>query len=217
VLSPAFAEDDYPPKAIKELEVYRETDPKGSQEGPVVVVEQGMDDRRLRPQLLELKTVRTERIYSKTSPGEIKLNLTPMLGGTFYAKESYTSLQNSYTLALVVGVPVEEQWNVEIEGVVSENRLQRYYGSGYATTEYGMGSNIQFNPLKGIFRPYLGSGLMGLYSNEEAWVPAWQGNLGSDVFVSDSVGLGLRGSYVVPVLADHSSFYRLLGTIALRI
>jgi len=166
--------------------------------------------------------------------------IIPMIGGTGYSGRWNDHISNTYSLGLALEVAMSSVVALEAEGSFGKHSIS-YSSLRHDFQQYGVGGNIKLYPVKSaLISPYLGLGLMGIYYEDmmrypfryNRWVGAPQALAGVDVNVNEGLALGVRGSYLVPLLnrpatADNgifsypgyeeaaaidSSFVRVMGT-----
>lgn len=174
-----------------------------------------------------------------------RASLTPMIGGTGYATRWNEHIGNSYTFGLALDVPLNGYLSAEIEGSYGRFDIS-YLSLIHNFNQYTMGGSLKVSPLAHkIFHPYAGAGMLavdydnmlgfhdGIYGPYNQWIGSLQGFLGCDASVTQELALGIRGSYVIPVInrpttldngyssapgyeeaaAINTSFYRVMGTV----
>jgi len=176
----------------------------------------------------------------------VGVTLTPMIGGSGYVGEWGNHIQNSYQFGLAVDMPLGIV-SVEAEGGhgrygIAYSHFKHYFN------QYNVGANLKAVIVRsGIVHPYVGAGLMGLYYanmnrgpqysylSYNHWLGSGQVLFGAEVEVASDIAVGIRGSYVVPLInrphtadngvyslpyfeeaaAINTSTYRIMGTVSI--
>lgn len=186
-----------------------------------------------------------ERVYDRYS----RLSLTPMVGGSWYATNWNDHIGNNYTFGLALEIPMNPYLAFEIESGYAKYNISYGYAPGYPPythffNQYLIGGNLKAYLTRTDFRPFVGGGIMGVcyegMSRGPSMPVAYSQCIGSaqllagaEYVASDSVAIGIRGAYLIPMFnrpytmsnaytsapgfeeagAINTSFYKLMATL----
>jgi opacity protein-like surface antigen len=152
----------------------------------------------------------------RSEPTATHVALIPMVGGSDYKGAWGDHITHSYSLGLALEVPSSSNLAFEIEGAYNRFNTQYLQLSSFARpyshdfNQYTIGGNAKLYIVRSQINPYIGAGAAALiYENMDHGNPftkynqtigAGQLMAGADVNVSEQVAVGLRGTYLVPVL-----------------
>lgn len=175
---------------------------------------------------------------------QLPTSLSPVVGFSAYNGAWQSHISNSYSLGLILELPVSESFSVEAEGGHGKYNVS-YNSQGHNFNQYNLGGNAKFYLSQKKLRPYVGAGFSGIYyenlyrtigdpaSRYNRWIGAGSLIGGADLQVANSMSVGLRAEWLVPVVnrpqtASNSgitaqgyedasmvntSFYRILGAV----
>lgn len=180
-----------------------------------------------------------------SSPSHISssgIAIIPMFGASTYSGRWSNHIGNAYTIGIALEVPVSERFSMELEGSRAESNVT-YSSFMHDFNQYTLGGNGKFylNNSQNSIRPYLGAGILGVYFENmrsqwmtyHHWLGAGELLAGSDVRITDTLSLGARGAWIVPLFnrpqtldngyqslppyeengAINTSFFKLMGTM----
>lgn len=143
-----------------------------------------------------------------------RVSLIPMVGGSMYATRWNDHIGNSYTFGLAVDVPVSPLVSAEIEGGYARYNISYSYNPAYVYNhdfdQFLLGVNTKIYLIRGVFRPYIGGGLTGVYYDNmthgpyypgrySQWIGMGQLLTGADISLSDDIAIGARGAWLIPM------------------
>ncbi|GEM_PF-2823056 len=187
------------------------------------------------------------------------IRLTPMVGAGDYVGRWSINTKNNISFGLATEFQTSSFVALELEGGYSNYSLA--YTSlaepsmGYLAPrlmahnfdQFSLGGNLKVYLSQGTFRPYVGGGLFGVYySGMQQRMPgdyirqynellgSAQAIAGADVSIAKSTAIGIRGSWMVPVIDRpmtrdagmnaapgfeeaglmNASYYKLMGTVS---
>ncbi len=159
----------------------------------------------------------TSQIKAPSAAGST--TLTPLLGGSQFQGPWSVNVRNQYTFGLALDIPVTKYLSFEIEGGYGNYRIAYTPNPNllvaYSFNQFLLGGNakVHLTSSQSLVRPYVGAGLSALYyegmsrmmpdgsrAPYEHVLGAANLMVGLDVKVSESVSVGARGAYLMPLI-----------------
>ncbi len=196
----------------------------------------------------------------QTPPSEKAVRITPMVGATLYhgaLSRTHSwgdNIRNQYSFGLALEFPLSRYFAIEAEGGYSNHRVAYTPNIGpavgYAFNQYLLGANGKVYLLDTKLRPFVGAGLTALIFDNMSRADGRGGRVpynpvmgsanlmaGLEYAVSDSVAIGGRASWLLPVLNRpmtvdngltsapgyeeaailNTSLYRIMGTVSFKL
>lgn len=147
--------------------------------------------------------------------------ITPMVGLANYYGAWGEHVSNTYSLGLGLEVAMNSLISFEVEGGYSKYNVGYSYYRPYSNqyhfykhdfNQYNIGANTKLYISRSFIQPWIGVGAMGLYYENmtrdaanpyystNQWVGAIQPLAGVDVEVVKGFAVGMRGSYIIPLI-----------------
>lgn len=187
------------------------------------------------------------------------MRIIPMGGAGDYVGAWGINTKNNYSFGIATEFLTDSPVAIELEGGYANYSLAYtslaepstgYLGArlmSHNFDQFNLGANAKFYMSQGTIRPYFGAGLHGVYyagmqqrlpgdfiRQYDEIVGSGQLLVGADVTIAKQTSLGLRGSWMIPVLdkpvtrdsGDHAapgfeeagligaSYYKILGTVS---
>jgi outer membrane protein W len=180
--------------------------------------------------------------------------LHPQFGASVFSGPWSTNIKNQYSFGLATEFPLSRLVSLEVEGQYNNYAIAYTSLAGpmvyHKFNQYVLGGNTKFYFSKSIFRPYMGIGMSAVYYQGmgrlirpgmlmpyDHVLGSAQLLVGADVMVSSSVGIGVRGAWLIPVInrpleadvgnkaapgfeeaaAMNTSFYRIMGSVSIAL
>lgn len=162
--------------------------------------------------LLETSEVKAPSAVGSTT-------LTPLMGGSQFQGPWSVNVRNQYTFGLALDIPVTKYFSFEIEGGYGNYRIAYTPNPNllvaYSFNQFLLGGNakVHLTSSQSTIRPFVGAGLSALYyegmsrmmpngarAPYEHVLGAANLMVGLDVKLSDSVSVGARGAYLMPLI-----------------
>lgn len=155
---------------------------------------------------------------SEPSDPDKRFALIPMAGASGWLGNWNRHITNPYSVGLVLEAPITRNFSLEVEGSYAR------YGISYSLYAhnfdlYGIGGNGKIYLTRGVFNPYVGGGIMGLYfdgmsrgpslpyQSYNHWLGSGQLMAGGDIALSRDVSIGMRGAYVRPLFNQPATYH----------
>lgn len=196
----------------------------------------------------------------QTPPSEKAVRITPMVGASLYhgsltRQHSWgDNIRNQYSFGIALEFPMSRYFSIETEGGYANYRIAYTPNIGpavgYAFNQYVLGANGKIYLIDTKLRPYVGAGLAALIFDNMSRADGLGGRVpynpvmgsanlmaGLDYAVSDSVSIGGRASWLLPVMNRpmtvdngmtsapgfeeaavlNTSLYRIMGTVSFKL
>jgi outer membrane protein W len=159
----------------------------------------------------------TSQIKAASAPGAT--TLSPLLGGAQFQGPWSVNVRNQYTFGLALDIPVTKYFSFEIEGGYGNYRIAYTPNPNllvaYSFNQFLLGGNakVHLTSSQSLVRPFVGAGLSALYyegmsrmmpdgsrAAHEHLLGAANLMVGVDVKLSESVSVGARGTYLMPLI-----------------
>lgn len=142
---------------------------------------------------------------------------TPMFGASIYQGLWGANIRNQYTFGLAIEMPVSRYFSFELEGGYADYKVAYQHAGGpvvaYSFQQYNAGGNAKIYLSGARFRPFIGGGLQAMFYDKMSRTTV-DGNrvpyshlmgsaqlmAGLEFAVNESISLGGRFSYLIPVI-----------------
>lgn len=150
-------------------------------------------------------------VKAASSENTQRIAIIPMVGASSFNGSWYSHVQNAYSLGIAIELPVSNNFSFEVEtGYAKYNVSYAYFSHDFNQFSAGLNGKYYFS--RSALQPYIGAGMtaidydnmsygpMSKYQSYSRWIGAAEALAGVDVSLSQSVAIGARGEWLLPVI-----------------
>lgn len=141
------------------------------------------------------------------------LSLTPMIGTAQYSGDWHDHIRNHINFGVALEMPFDQHFAGELELGYSKSTIT-YSNYAHDFKQYTAGANAKaYLTRQSVVRPYVGLGILSVTYADMTHGPrftrlgsynhtVWSGQLlaGAEASLSEKISVGVRGSWIVPVI-----------------